>query len=152
MKNNISPVYSLYLTLSLFLFVALFFGGCSNKQAKIELQNFKVILAPPVSSGTAAYGTIKNTGSASDTLIRVESNAGKAMLHLSEIKSGMATMVAVEPYLLKPNTALVLKPMSYHLMLMDIDHQIIKEKGSVELSFIFEKSGKIVINVPVVSQ
>ena len=130
-------------------FIVLMISACSDSKPNIVFEQFRVILPPGVASGTAAYGVITNTGSAADTLIDITSNAGTAMLHKTEIESGIAKMTHVSDYVLKPNSQLVLKPMSYHLMLMNIDHKIIKENGKVVVSFKFEKSGILKLEVPV---
>ena len=141
MKNNFR-----FFTITFLLIVL---SACSDAKPNILFEQFRVILPPSVASGTAAYGVIKNTGSGADTLINVTSNAGQAMLHQTEIKSGMAKMTHVSNFVLEANSELVLKPMSYHLMLMNIDHEVIKENGKVLVSFEFKKSGIIKLEVPV---
>lgn len=134
------------------LAVAMMNSACTDKNnPSIQFDNLHVILPPPVSSGTAAYGTIKNNSSEADTLKSIKSNAGMVMLHQTEINNGSAKMIHVEDFKITKDKPLILKPMSYHLMLMNINHKIIKENGSVEFSFEFEKAGLMKVTVPVVS-
>ena len=136
----------------LLLVTAIMNTACTDKnKSAIQFDNLRVILPPPVSSGTAAYGIIKNNSSEADTLKSIKSNAGRVMLHQTEINNGSAKMTHVEEFKVTKDKPLILKPMSYHLMLMNINHDIITENGSVEFSFEFEKAGLMKVTAPVVS-
>ena len=149
MKIKIEYLKShLFIVLVLFSLVS---AGCSDKKnPTIQFENLQVILPPPVSSGTAAYGVILNKGKEPDTLKHISSNAGMVTLHQTSIKNGSAQMNHVKNYKITKDKSLILKPMSYHLMLMNIDHDVIKENGQVEFIFEFEKSGKIKVVAPIV--
>lgn len=138
-----------WLILLLLTLITPFLSGCDSNKSTITFNKFSVILPPPVASGTSAYGIIKNTGDTNDTLVAITSNAGSVMLHKSEVINGSAKMIHLSEYTFKPHTELTLKPMSYHIMLMQIDHDIIKEKGTVLLSFEFKKAGIINVEAPV---
>ena len=118
----------------------------------IAIENLRVILPPPVASSTAAYGLIKNTGDSSDTLIKVSTDAGMIMLHKTEIKDGIAEMTHIDKIEIKAGGALILKPMSYHLMLMNINHDIIKRKGKLSLILEFKKAGELEFEIPVLEE
>ncbi len=124
----------------------------ANKKVTIIAEQLRVILPPPVARSTSAYGIIKNTGDTADTLIGISTNAGMIMLHKTEIKDGMAQMNHVDDFELKAGESLVLKPMSYHLMFMNINHDVIKKEGEVSLVLEFEKAGKIELHVPVLAE
>lgn len=136
---------------NIFFLTVLFLGGSLAATAKtqIEIEELRVILPPSVARSTAIYGVIKNTGDEIDTLIRISSNAGKVMLHKTEIMSGHAHMNHIETYIIKPGGTLTLKPMSYHLMIMEINHDVLKENGVISLTLEFEKQGKLVFEIPV---
>ena len=121
-----------------------------EKKPEITTEQLRVILPPSVANSTSAYGIIKNTGNAPDILISVSSNAGMVMLHKTDIKKGMAQMNHVDELVLGAGESLILKPMSYHLMIMNVDHKIIKKDAEVTLIFEFEKAGKLEFKVPVV--
>jgi len=121
----------------------------ANASSSIEVDNLRVILPPSVARSTSIYGVIKNTGSVPDTLIGLETNAGMIMLHKTDIKNGMAQMNHLDSFVLEPGAELVLKPMSYHLMLMNINHKIIKKGGEITLILEFLKAGKVEFKVPV---
>ncbi len=124
----------------------------ANKKPTIITEQLRVILPPPVARSTSAYGIIKNTSDTADTLINISTDAGMIMLHKTEIKDGMAEMNHVDDFELKAGESLVLKPMSYHLMFMNINHDVIKKEGEVSLTLEFEKAGKLVFKVPVIAE
>lgn len=126
--------------------------ACVDQKASIATEQLRVVLPPPVANSTSAYGIIKNTGDTTDTLIHISTNAGMIMLHKTEVKDGMAQMNHIDKLVLKSGESLILKPMSYHLMFMDINHDIIKKGGEVSLTLVFEKAGKIELKIPVLAE
>jgi len=127
-----------YIAFSLFLI-----SGFSYAEDKIEIKTENL--------STAIYGKIKNVGTRSDTLIGVSSNAGMVMLHQTTISNHSAKMDHVGEYTIEPGKELDLKPMSYHLMVMNMNHDIVKKGGKVTLTLEFKKSGKLNLTVPIVS-
>lgn len=123
----------------------------ADNQPNIELNNFKVTLPPEVARSTAGYGVIKNTGNAPDTLLNISSNGGSVMLHKTDIESGMARMIHMTNTVIEAGEELILEPMSFHLMFTDLCPVIFVEGGTVTISFEFEKSGIIDIEVPLKS-
>jgi len=133
---------------SFIFFVAMIFSVSSH--ADIETNNFRIILAPAVAKSTAAYGVIKNSGVEADTLIDISSDAAMVMLHKTEINSGMAKMIHMPNLVIEAGSELVLKPMSYHLMLSDLSEDVFKQGETIMLLLEFEKMGVIKIEVPIV--
>lgn len=123
----------------------------AEEKAEIKAENLRVILAPSVARSTAAYGEIKNTGDVADTLIGISSNVGMAMLHQTKITSGSAQMNHIEEYTIKPRESLVLKPMSYHIMFTNIDHDVVKQDGKATITLTFKNAGDIKFTVPIAS-
>ena len=126
-------------------------GGSLPAMAKptIEVDALRVILPPSVATSTAICGVIKNTGDELDTLIRISSNAGMVMLHKTELMSGHAQMNHIKTYIIESGGALSLQAMSYHLMIMGINHDAIKKNGEISLTLEFEKQGKLIFKIPV---
>lgn len=118
-------------------------------QPNIKTENFWVALPPDVARSTAAYGVIKNIGSAPDTLVQISSDAGSVMLHKTEIRSGMARMVHVSNMVIEPGAELILEPMSYHLMFSNLTSAMFNEGGQIVVFLEFEKSGVIEVTVPI---
>lgn len=148
----INKVLTITLLSIVFSFTPTVFADDANEKSTITTEQLRVILPPAVSRSTSAYGIIKNTGNTDDTLINISTDAGMIMLHKTEIKDGMAQMNHVDDFELKAGEELILKPMSYHLMFMNINHDIIKKDGEVSLTLEFEKAGKLELKLPVLSE
>jgi len=149
MKNKSVNKSILFLVLLLSILTS---NAFAKGKAEIVTEQLRVILPPSVASSTSAYGIIKNTGDTGDTLINVSSDAGMVMLHKTDISKGMAQMNHVGEYVLEAGAELVLKPMSYHLMIMNVNHTIVQKNKEVTLVLEFEKSGKLELKVPVVEE
>ncbi|MCF6190219.1 MAG: copper chaperone PCu(A)C [Cocleimonas sp.] len=138
------------------LLLVFLFGFASSLMAdgkpNITTEQLRVILPPSVARSTSAYGIIKNTGDAPDTLINISTDAGMIMLHKTDIKDGMAEMNHVDEFVLEAGAELVLKPMSYHLMFMNINHDIIKKEGEVTITLEFKDAGELTFKVPVLEE
>ncbi len=138
------------------LFIIFIFGFSFNLQADekptIVTEGLRVILPPSVARSTSAYGIIKNIGDMPDTLISISTDAGMIMLHKTEIENGMAQMNHVDDFVLEAGAKLVLKPMSYHLMFMNVNHDIIKKDGEVTITLEFTKAGKLTFKAPVLEE
>lgn len=137
---------------SVLVFFALTVGmssGYADSKPDIQFENFWLVLPPPVARSTAAYGIIKNNGDQADTLIRICSDAASVMLHKTEIVSGMANMVHMMNVVIEPNSELVLEPMSFHLMFMDLSDVIFEDGAEITVLFEFEKAGEIEVKLPI---
>ncbi len=121
----------------------------ASENCDIKIEQFRVILPPDVSRSTAGYGVIKNIGDEPDTLIKIRSNAATVMLHKTEIVSGMAKMIHMSNMVIEPGSELVFEPMSFHLMLFDMDAEIFREGGEITLFLEFEKAGVIEVVAPI---
>ncbi len=151
-KKIINKVLAITVLSIMFSFTSTVFAGDADEKSTITTEQLRVILPPSVARSTSAYGIIKNTGDTDDTLINTSTDAGMILLHKTEIKDGMAQMNHVDDFELKAGEELILKPMSYHLMFMNINHDIIKKGGEVSLTLEFEKAGKLELKLPVLSE
>ena len=121
--------------------LAVSYNVYANNQANIQLENFWISSAPEVARSTAGYGTIRNIGSESDTLISIRSNAASmVMLHETKINSGMGGMEHVSSFVIKPGAELILIPMSFHLMLMKLNPRFTRDEKA-RLWFKFKNAG-----------
>jgi len=121
----------------------------NNNKPLIKIEQFRIMLPPAVANNTVGYGIIRNDGNQADTLKAIESDSARIMLHKTEIESGMARMIHQHNLILEAHSELVLEPMSFHLMLMDLDKEKFSSETDINLRFIFEKSGVIDVKVPV---
>ncbi len=100
---------------------------------------------------SAAYMTIQNGSSKADRLISVvTSAAGAAEVHETYSQdNGMMGMRPVQGGLEIPaNGSVMLKPGSYHIMLMNLKDQL-KEGQTIKLSLTFASGKKIDVDAPV---
>ncbi len=136
-------------TFVFFILIGAMTSSYADTGPKIEFEKFWVVSPPSVARSTAGYGVIKNTGDEADTLIRICSSAADVMLHKTEIVSGMAKMLHMSNTVIEPNSELVLEPMSFHLMFMDMSDVFFKEGAEITLRLEFEKSGVIELILPI---
>jgi periplasmic copper chaperone A len=74
--------------------------------------------APPGAAVLAAYFTLENTGTKEDKLIAVRSpDFDKIEIHATEIRDGVARMIALDALPIPPHAVVKLAPGGYHLML-----------------------------------
>ncbi len=97
----------------------------------------------------AAYLTVTNNGAAADRLVAVETPAAKrSELHGHTMDGGVMRMRPVEAIELAPGAPVVLRPGGLHVMLMGLKAPL-EEGGRLPLTLIFEKAGRLEVEVPV---
>ncbi|AZQ83856.1 copper chaperone PCu(A)C [Colwellia sp. Arc7-635] len=144
--NNIITRCNCLLILLLSVFIS---SAYANNQPEIVFEQFFIVDAAEVARSTAGYGVIKNIGEVDDTLISVHSNVAAVMLHRTQITAGMATMTHVSNNVIKAHSELVLAPMSYHLMFMNINPADFSQDKQITVQFKFENAGIIELSIPV---
>lgn len=124
------------------LFAAVLFGaGAVRAEVTVE----SAWLRETIGAGrtSAGYARIVNTGAA-DRLIAVSTPAAKtAEVHESREDNGMMRMLPVKALDIPAKGEAVLKPGGYHIMIMNAAP--LKRGETVELTFTFEKAGKITV-------
>lgn len=106
--------------------------------------------ASPMAKTGAAFMLIENIGDAEDRLIGAASPAAqKVELHTHIEEGGVMKMVHVEEgFAIPAGETLVLQRGGAHVMLIGLTESF--EQGKVvPLTLVFEKSGEIVVDVPV---
>jgi copper(I)-binding protein len=106
---------------------------------------------PAAAAGqSAAYFTMTNNSGTMDALLSATSPAaGKVEVHETTIDgSGMTAMHPVSRIDVPAGQAVVLKPGSYHLMLMGLTGELAVGK-TIELDLVFEKAGKVVVQAEI---
>lgn len=106
--------------------------------------------ASPMAKTGAAFMLIENIGDADDRLIGAASPvAQKVELHTHIEEGGVMKMVHVEEgFALPAGETLILQRGGAHVMLMGLTESF--EQGKIiPLTLVFEKSGEIVVEVPV---
>jgi len=102
-----------------------------------------------VTGPTAAFMVIANRSSTPDRLIKVRASvAGMAQIHQTVIKNDQAQMNHVGKIDIPAGGKAVLKPGSFHIMLMRLKKPVVKGT-KVQLVLTFEKAGEVTVNADV---
>ena len=108
--------------------------------------------APPSLAGArngVAYFMLMNHGNAADRLISLSTPvAGKAEVHLEELKEGVMRMRPTGPLTLEPGEMIDLKPGELHVMLLGLK-QPLKPGEHFPLTLTFEKAGAMTLEATV---
>jgi copper(I)-binding protein len=99
---------------------------------------------------SAAYSTVKNSGSADDTLLQVSTSASSnVQIHQMVVNGSSAEMQPVQGNLTVPaGGALTLSPAGYHAMVLDVK-QPLNNGDTVQLTLEFARAGTVKLTVPV---
>ncbi|HEY4135912.1 MAG TPA: copper chaperone PCu(A)C [Alphaproteobacteria bacterium] len=99
----------------------------------------------------AVYLTVSTQGGAPDRLVGAETpRAGKAGLHAQIMDGDIMRMRDVKAVEVNPGEPAVLKPGGLHIMLEQLNAPL-REKDHFPLTLIFEKAGRIDVDVTVQS-
>ncbi len=118
--------------------------SCSNLSTKEIGINIEKAWARPALQGnpSAVYLKIENNLQETEKLISVTSQVAELNeIHLSSMVDGTMKMMKQEFVEIEPNQVLEFKPMSYHIMLINLK-QDLKVGDQFEISLTFEKSGE----------
>jgi copper(I)-binding protein len=106
--------------------------------------------APSAKNG-AAFLTITAPPSLSDKLIVARSPAAeRVQLHRHVMENGIAKMQSIAAIEVAPGKAVTLDPHGLHLMLVGLKSPL-KEGDRITLTLVFEKSGDLPVEVPVLA-
>lgn len=130
----------------MFLIAFLFFQSSEN-QITVEHQWAR---AAEKGMNSGIFMNIKNNTDLPDTLVSAESEAAEVTeVHETyDAGSGMMGMRKAGKLGIKSGNELILKPGSYHIMLIGLKKDLVKGE-SVKINLVFSKSGKIEITCPI---
>ena len=130
------------------LFIVSALGALGAESIKVSDPWVRAV--PHVSSVTAVYMVIENTGDADDKLTGARTDASKySDIHTTIIdKDNVATMVKVDSLLLQSGEVLKLNPGGSHIMLRGLNRPL-KAGEKIEIYLLFEKSGAIRVEAEV---
>lgn len=137
-----------YLTLFFILIFTTACSGNSDENNGILINN---VWARPALAGnnSAVYFIIENNLNESEKLLSVESTIAEiSEIHLSSNVDGVMKMAKQEFVEIKSGSTLEFKPMSYHIMLINLN-QDLNVGDQFKLTLNFEKSGSLDIQVEV---
>jgi periplasmic copper chaperone A len=105
--------------------------------------------APPGAPVLAAYFTLENPGSKADKLVAVRgADFEKIEIHATEIRDGVARMIALDALPIPPHAVVKLAPGGYHLMLHH-PRRALAAGMSVKLELRFESGTRLAVVAPV---
>ncbi len=128
---------------------AVFYSG-SVWAADIEVKGPWTRATVHGASVAVGFLTIENKGAETDRLTSASADvAEKVELHETRMENGVMQMRALpQGAEIKPGATLVLKPGSYHLMLLGLKGQLLPG-GAVHLTLTFSKAGQVEVTMPV---
>jgi periplasmic copper chaperone A len=105
--------------------------------------------APPGAPVLAAYFTLENPGSKEDKLVAVRgADFEKIEIHATEIRAGVARMIALDALPIPPHALTKLAPGGYHIMLHH-PRRALAAGMSVKLELRFESGTRLTVVAPV---
>jgi periplasmic copper chaperone A len=125
-------------------------AGCAMAFAgDITVENPFVKEVAAQMPNSAAFMTVNNKGAKAVSLINARSAASKIVeFHTHTHKDGMMTMYRVEKIEIPAGGKVELKPMGFHVMLIDLNKPI-KEGESVEMELVFDNGESVKVSAPV---
>jgi len=91
----------------------------------------------------AGYLSIKNNGDTADSLIGVEADFPRVMLHDTVVENDIASMSHIEAAEIAPGETLTFEPGGKHIMFMGLDGDPFEEGETFDATLIFEKAGRV---------
>ena len=91
----------------------------------------------------AGYVTILNSGSNDDTLIGIEAEFPRVMMHDSVTVDGVASMLALDAVTIPAGETVTFAPGGKHVMFMGLDGVPLEAGEEVPATLIFENAGRI---------
>ncbi len=105
--------------------------------------------APPGAAVLAAYFTLENTGSKEDKLVAVRCpDFDKIEIHATEIRAGVARMIALDALPVPPHAMVKLAPGGYHIMLHN-PRRALATGMNVNLELRFDSGARLTVVAPV---
>ena len=91
----------------------------------------------------AGYVTILNSGAEDDTLLAVEADYPRVMLHSSQTIDGVASMLALDKVVIPAGETVTFAPGGMHVMFMGLGGDPLEPGEEVPATLIFEKAGRL---------
>lgn len=105
--------------------------------------------APPGAPVLAAYVTLENTGTKEDKLVAVHcTDFDNVEIHTTEIRDGVARMIALDALPVPPHATIKLAPGGHHLMLQQ-PRRALAAGMNVKLELRFESGTRLTVIAPV---
>ncbi len=131
--------------------------GFAGASVAAEFKSGDVVVANPWARASAskmmkagaAFMMLTNNAATADRVIEAQSTiAKKTELHTHLMEGGVMKMRQVQAIDVPAGKSVALKPGSLHVMFMGL-HTPLKEGARFSLTLVFEKAGKITVEVPI---
>ena len=113
--------------------------------ADLEILHPMAFETPVTAKTGAGYLIVNNTGETDDTLLEVRADFPKVMLHKSEEKDGIVSMMHVEKIDIPAGETVELAPGGYHVMFMGLGGDPLEEGEKIKATLVFEHAGEVEI-------
>ena len=91
----------------------------------------------------AGYVTILNSGNADDTLIGIEADFPRVMLHDSKTVDGVTSMLALDAVTIPAGETVTFAPGGMHVMFMGLNGDPLEVGEEIPATLIFENAGRL---------
>lgn len=91
----------------------------------------------------AGYLMITNTGDSADTLIAVEADFPRVMVHDTQFQNDVATMVHLDRLKIAPGDTVMFEPGGKHVMFMGLNGDPFEIGETVSATLVFENAGRL---------
>ena len=143
MRSIAPPIACLWVLLN-----TTFAAVAGEPVAKLRIEQAWARATPPGVQVGAAYAAISNDGAA-DRLIDVESTVSERVeMHRTSQREGRMQMRPMAALDVPAGGRVAFEPSGSHLMLVNLK-QPLREDTLLSMTFVFEKAGRITVQVPV---
>lgn len=104
---------------------------------------------PKAAKSGAGYLEIVNMGDAADALLEVRADFPKVMLHKSEEKDGVASMMHVDKIAIPAGETVSLAPGGFHVMFMGLNGDPLEKGEKIKATLVFERAGELEVEFTV---
>lgn len=94
----------------------------------------------------AGYLAITNTGDSVDSLLSVEADFQRVMIHDTKVENDIASMFHIEAAEIAPGETVTFAPGGKHIMFMGLNGDPFEAGEVVNATLVFEKAGRIEVN------
>jgi len=134
------------LLISTLLVAPTFVAGHEYKIGDLVIDHPVAKTTPQTARAGAGYMKVTNTGDMADSLVAVEADFPRVMIHDTKVEDDVASMFHIDAAEIAPGETVVFAPGGKHIMFMGLDGDPFEAGEVVEATLVFEKAGRIDVN------
>ncbi|WP_392338892.1 copper chaperone PCu(A)C [Loktanella salsilacus] len=146
MTDTKDPTMTSLTRLMIALSVAILPGfamGHDYKVGDLHVEHPFARATPKTAMTGAGYLTILNSGTEDDTLVAIEADYPRVMMHDSATVDGIATMTQMDGVTIPAGGTVSFAPGGLHVMFMGLNGDPLEAGESVPATLVFEKAGRL---------